>query len=357
MNKTIVSMILIALVLSACAAPTPPPPTVTSTAVPPTATATSVPPTETPTPIPAFLTASKDLYTHRSGAFSFHPPEGWTLTETDFDAQFLEPNGNGQVYVSVTNTGYALDETGLANFVKANESNYFAAFFEDYKQDAQISNKYDPSTQSIQVVKTLTSSGTPWHVVTNYYQVGQTVMEVTFWILSENQADAYFPLLADMKFQEGTAANLMPYAFVHTFVDHNKLFQFDVPNAWTYEFSGDEQCYVDTFTSPDGQAAIQNITCDTGQTMNQAAAGQFALGMLNNAYTSGSGDIKISKDEPQPDGSEKLTWSSKKGGYSGVSFFETRGTRILLLTMFAGNTVYAVFDPTFGNVISTYKVP
>jgi hypothetical protein len=313
-----------------------------------------IPPTDTPEPAPALFTVSQELYEHPSGSFSFYPPEGWELTETAFDATFAEPNGNGSVYISVTNTGYELDEASLANFVNASEGSYFATYFEEYNQ---VSNDYYPETKSIQVVKTLTYNGTPWTVVSIYLQEGQAIIEVTFWIISADHVDAYVELLVDMNLQEGSASDLFPYAFSYTFTDKNSFFQFDVPFSWGYEYVEDGDVYIDTFSSPDGNAAIQDIVYDAGETMNQGVAGEAALSLLNSFYTSGSGDIKISKDEIQPDGSEKLTWTSKKGGYSGVTFFESRGTYLILFTMFADDELFALFDLTFGNVISTYKVP
>jgi hypothetical protein len=128
-----------------------------------------------------------------------------------------------------------------------------------------------------------------------------------------------------------------------TFTDENELYAIDVPGDWTYQHTYDDvdgYYYIDTFTSPDGGAVIENIVYDDGQPFRGSDKSRFALFFLNNwySYTGREGDIRISDDSIQADGSERLVWTSKGGGYSGVSFLETRGTTTLqFLTLNWGN--------------------
>ena len=147
-----------------------------------------------------------------------------------------------------------------------------------------------------------------------------------------------------------------------TFTDENGLCAFDLPGDWTYEHSTGDNYYVDTFGSPDETAFIENMVYDDGEPFVKSQNGKFALNLINTFYsnTGQVGDIRISSDQIMPDGSERLEWTSKGGGYSGVSFFETRGDTNTTFLMFTAwwddNVDQATFD-TINAAIGSYRIP
>lgn len=145
-----------------------------------------------------------------------------------------------------------------------------------------------------------------------------------------------------------------------TFTDQNKLYQIDLPSDWIYQQTNGDNYYIDTFTSPDQKAIIENIVYDDGTAFVGNEKGKFALYLLNNFYSSTgeTGDIRVSDDRMMEDGSERLTWTSKSGGYSGISFLETRGkTTFLLFTVDWANGAEDVYGDTLNNVIASYRIP
>lgn len=148
-----------------------------------------------------------------------------------------------------------------------------------------------------------------------------------------------------------------------TFTDKNKYYQIDVPSDWKHEQSEDttnNYYYIDTFTSPDENALIENIAYDDGTAFPGGQNGQFALQILHEFYsdTGKEGDIKITDDAVQKDGSERLTWNSKGGGYTGISFFEVRNrTTFLMFTVEYVNEYEDQYLDLLNNVISSYIVP
>jgi len=149
-----------------------------------------------------------------------------------------------------------------------------------------------------------------------------------------------------------------------TFTDQNDLYSIEVPADWTYEQTYDAEnnnYYIDTFTSPDGGAVIENIVYDDGKPFTGNQKSKFALYLLNTFYSSTGkeGDIRVSDDRIMKDGSERLTWTSKGGGYSGISFLEIRnnGTTFLFFTVDWGNDVEDVYWDTLDYVINSYQVP
>ena len=59
-----------------------------------------------------------------------------------------------------------------------------------------------------------------------------------------------------------------------------------------------------------------------------------------------------------PDGSERLTWSSRDGGYSGMSFFEVRNkTTFLMFTVEWVNEAESDYADILNRAIESYYVP
>jgi hypothetical protein len=147
-----------------------------------------------------------------------------------------------------------------------------------------------------------------------------------------------------------------------TFTDENNFLAFDVPGDWSYEQLKYDYAYIDRITSPDGSAIIDSLVYNDDTAFTGKDNGKFALQLLHEYYsnTGKEGDISISADEIVKDGSEKLTWKSKGGGYSGVSFFELRGNdhkTFLMFTLYYSNGADQSVLDVLDNAISTYKVP
>jgi hypothetical protein len=153
-----------------------------------------------------------------------------------------------------------------------------------------------------------------------------------------------------------------------TFTDENKLLTIDIPGDWKKEHStipdanGNSIAYVDSFTAPDSTAKIESFVYNDGTPFVANQNGKFALYLLNTYYskTGKQGDIHISSDSIQADGSERLTWKSTGYNESGVSFFELRGSdnkTFLLFTAYWVNGVPDTMMTTINNVIASYKIP
>jgi hypothetical protein len=144
------------------------------------------------------------------------------------------------------------------------------------------------------------------------------------------------------------------------FTDGNDLAQFEIPSDWKYEHNSSDNVYVDTFTAPDGNALIENLVYDDGSSFTGGVNGKFALYLLHTYYsaTGKEGDIKVLDDAVQSDGSERLVWTSRSGGFSGVSFFEVRNkTTFLMLTGKWADEFEDTYLPVMNNAIATYKIP
>jgi len=143
-----------------------------------------------------------------------------------------------------------------------------------------------------------------------------------------------------------------------TFTDKNNYYSIDVPGEWNHTTGTDTNTYWDRFTAPDKHAFIENIAYDDGTPWTGGSNGRGALYLLNHAYSSTGkeGDIRVSNDSIQKDGSERLTWTSKGGNYSGVSFFEVRNrTTFLMFTVWWDNDFESTYRDVLDSVVSSYR--
>jgi hypothetical protein len=337
--------------------------------------ATTAPPTKPPVQLPTEPVATKppiggqtpvsgggaielssDVYTHPSGAFSTTYPVGWESNERDDGTYFGEPNGTASMDINFTNIGTELDSEGFDTFVNNIEANWFASNFENYVEESR-----EPQDDgSLLVLKTLTDdSGNDMTVFSYYWQVDNVVYGQDFWSTTD-QYDAYVDGFVDIAnsietFAE-TGATEPLYVFQYSFTCPDSLCSFDVPYAWSYSRNEDYNfTLIDQFKSPDGNALIENVVYDDGNAISQVK-GQFALALLKEFYE--VQDIVVTDDQVQQDGSERLTWYSREGGYSGESFFETRGaTTFLMLTYAANDAFYDLYSDVWSGMLDTYAIP
>lgn len=124
--------------------------------------------------------------------------------------------------------------------------------------------------------------------------------------------------------------------------------------AWYYSYDQGNNAVLERFDEPNGLAFIESLAYDDGTPISKSLAGSFALQLLHDYYAN---DIKVTDDQAQPDGSERLIWYSKSLNTKGITFFEARGTTFLLLTLVADRDAFNAFSPVFSAVIQSYNVP
>ena len=105
-----------------------------------------------------------------------------------------------------------------------------------------------------------------------------------------------------------------------SFTDQNNYFVIDLPGDWAHTQDVDKEnhhWYWDVLAAPDGHAKVESVVYDDGTAWIGSQNGKEALYLLNKFYSNAGaeGDIRISGDKTEPDGSERLTWSSRCGNY------------------------------------------
>ncbi len=332
--------------------PTEPPPP-TSTARPPKPTSDPAEPTESGGTQSA-LRLSDTAYLHPEGLFELNPIEGWTITQEDEGSVLFEaPDFSGAINIQVTNTGYKLDPVSFEKFVDARDFNFFII----YDNYLEIEQSVDAANGTAIVEKSLDFDGIPQRVISYYDQHDEAIFALDFWAdedLYDSYADTYDAFFDSITVDSGLAADQELYLWIYDFYGPGDLFTIEVPTSWRFETTSDDVSVVDTFYSPDEHAVIQNIAYDDGDEVTKSFAGAFALELLKTFYAD---DIRVTDDQVQEDGSERLIWNSPSRDYSGISFFESRGTTFLLFTVMYDNTFEDLYYDVLDYTVSTYDVP
>jgi hypothetical protein len=152
----------------------------------------------------------------------------------------------------------------------------------------------------------------------------------------------------------------IPAGNLTTFTDQNKYYEIQLPKDWKHEHSSGDHYYVDTFSSPDGNAVIQNIAYDDGTPITGSTNAQFALDLLDKYFSvSGqSGSITISDTSMMNDGSERISWVSASIEASGISFIEVRNkTTFLIFTSEWKNKFKSQYFNIIDQIVASYTVP
>ncbi|MCC7357997.1 MAG: hypothetical protein IT317_00870 [Anaerolineales bacterium] len=304
---------------------------------------------------PATTTTDKfdlEAYDHPSGAFSVLLPVGWERDEKDNSIFVTSPDSVVAIELSFVNAGKTLSAEELGSFIQSVEANWFATF-----PDYTAGELEEQPDGSIGVAKTLElSSGTPQTVFSYYWQDGQVVYEQDFWVDTDAYDDYVDSLLAvanSMTTDPSAGAKSNVYAIVYTFTGPNDYFEFAVPFGWTYTTDTPENMIVDTFTSPDDQTFIENVTYDDGTAVDDLSA--FARQLLTEYY--GLDDLEVADEVAQQDGSTRLDWSSPSRDLTGETFYETRGTAVLFLTWVVPNDLHDLYVPVWSYLLDTYAIP
>jgi pimeloyl-ACP methyl ester carboxylesterase len=322
-------------------------------AVTPTPSA-SEPTTATPQPpeAPPFE-ISTQIYTHPDQLFELTPPEGWTVSLIEGGSVFVEPDGEGQITILANNTGQVLDAESFTRFVEASELNGWAGL----EGFTELEREIDGANGVASIAKSFTFEGQRYTVVSIYKHFEASVYGYDFWALERDYmryGPLYDTLMESLSLYYDNAAALPLYHDRYTFQNISGLYQIDVPISWHVQYDEADTAQIDTLFSPDEHAVLQNIAYDDGHIVSKSESGQMALNLLNAYYAQ---DIIITEDVVMTDGSERLTWYSPGSAYQGQSFFETRGTTFLLLTMMFDDPYADFYLPLMGELISTYQVP
>lgn len=362
----LVAILLLVASLSGCGfsgeSKTIPPvvPTSTSSASPPQESLTPQPaPTGISVPTPTIQTPWPTLqlsdtpYHHANDLFELFPPLDWEIEEDDSSVSFHDPLGTGFIYLQVTNTGHALDETAFANFIAAREQNFFGK----YESYMALGHQIDPEKRIGSVSKSLVFEGTPMSVVTFYDQKGQALYALDFW--AEGDTAPRYSALYDDLFNQITVDSslvtaLEPYAWVYEFRAPDGLYTLNAPTSWVYDFSQDTGVRVDRFTAPDGRASAQILVFSADRQVDAAGLASLALGLIKQHIAE---DIQLTANDIEADGSLQLSWESPGSHRVGTTSADIRENKVILFSSLYAQEDHTIYKDLLEFISQSFQLP
>jgi len=292
-------------------------------------------------------------YTHPTNCFKVSYPVGWNVEEHQTSVTFNDPDDSGTIEILMENTGLILDAVSFENFINATEINWFGT----YKNYQETGREIDVEKGYARLTKTLDWNKIPQNVFSVYQQKGKVIYWISIWenqVSSSSRQPIFDQVIESISYNSAYCEDLTPYQTLMPFTGLYNLFSMQLPLHWTHTSEKGNYFQIDTFLSPDSNAAIQNITYDDGKKITRGAADTIALDFLKELYAK---DVVIPEARVQSDNSIRWIWKSPSGKFQGITFYETRGTSFLMLTMMYVNDQKEIYFPPLDAAISSYAIP
>ena len=242
-------------------------------------------------------------YIHPSGAFQFQRPAGWEEDTSEYGSVFFsEPGGEGAIFVTATNTGYALSGEDFDRFVKAREENFFPEF-NDYQALAEDYNEF---LSEATITKSLLFNDIPETVDSYYFRQAEGVFAIDVWMETINTntyREMYKPIIESFETTANKVNDFPLYNFVTTLYGPVDQYSFEVPISWQYQYENLDGVIADRFISPDGMSIIEHLTVYGINELNQKAQEQTLIDIFNSVWENPEKNLKVKKRENFEDGS------------------------------------------------------
>jgi hypothetical protein len=316
-------------------------------------TATTSPPaTILAAPTAVRFESGGKIYRNSQGLFDFSLPEGWmVLREDDASVEFANFNEDAIFYAFVTNTGLELDKESFERFVEAQERNLFSAYVGYQETERQ----FDQDGIDALVVKRLLFDGQEQGVVSLYAQSDQAVLTLNLWVapfLIKSYLGPLKKFFLEIRFYPNEVADQPVYRWTYEFRSDNNLYSMLIPLQWKNEQVVNNKAQVNRFIAPDIQAVIQCTLYDDGVRIGDQDAGFITLELLRADY----GDhLSVSEDRFLAGGSERLTWNTGDGEISGVTFFDSRESTLVIQTMTYRTTQKVIYQDLYQILASSFR--
>lgn len=291
------------------------------------------------------------VFNHKSNLFSISIPPSWKINEEESFAIFSAPDESASIQATVVNTGIPLDETGITNFIENTERNNFSHLI-GYIQLDNITNH---ESGLIRIKSQFSISNSVQELTSIYIHKGTAVFMLhlqTSKVHAQTYATLFDQIILSAKFIPENINQLIPYNIGFDFIGPNSIFKVSIPTSWFHERKPISNGVVDSFTSPDNQATIENFYYNDGNPIKKTQADQIASQLLLERYAK---DVRINEIQNQPDGSIRWTWSSVRNHISGTTFYEIRGNAFLMISLYCNTAYQSIFAPLFSSIILSYQ--
>ena len=319
-------------------------------------------------PTQPFLTSTPDTTVNQTGlssgflefpggVFQISTPIGWNEEINEYGSVFLsELDGEGAIYITVTNTGLALDNESFDQFLAAREENFFSGFDAYQEVDRVINENHDVGY----VQKTVLFNDIPETAETYYFRNQNVMYVMDFWMETEKEQayrKIYQLVLDSFKMNPEKANEFILYNFIFEFRDNTDAFSFETPISWLYKPVTSNGLITDNFYSPDNRSILQHVIFypEAGSDPDEISKKIFQASQ--SALTDSSIDGVLETQTENDDGSVYLKWKTEVGGWQIESVYFTQSTKVLALTGIIQDGFIDIYQSSIDYGLDWYAVP
>ncbi|OJX40655.1 MAG: hypothetical protein BGO78_06635 [Chloroflexi bacterium 44-23] len=297
------------------------------------------------------------IYTHPSGAFSFKYPTGWLEDTSEYGSVFIsEPDGEGVLYITATDTGRPLNGSQFEIFVQAREDNFFAKF-EGYTQSAF---EVDPLTRRALTLKSVLFRDLPETVKSYYFLEQQVVYAIDMWWESDKSADyeiIYNEVLESFTSEPGKVPGELYYNFVITFYDSLNAFSFTAPVCWQYDSRVEDGIIIDSFSAPDEGAYLEHIMFSMPERLTESEVEQKIFQAAFGSFLIEPKWVEVESRNVDENGWVSIQWKDDGSGWKKESKYCIQGAKVLALNGVIRSGDENIFQSTIDYAFDEYSIP
>jgi len=296
---------------------------------------------------------SDQPYTSPSGSFQIILPEGWNCSETgEFKVDCQSPGQSAELQARITATGYELVQEAFLSFTHAE----LVHAYSEIKEYVEI--KRFESEGRLTVTASWRKGDTYWESTDVFIRIGGTVLHLQTAAQQESGGiyDGMFTRIAE-------SAEIFPsallgsqlYANRNTHTARDAIFEIDIPTAWVkYTDAGSiKKTIIEEFFSPDMRASIQIAVYWHGEMIEQTLKAEKTLEIMRVLY---GHDLRVSHDKGLPDGRERLEWYAANKDINGISYFDSYGSSIYVISIVWEKTTEKIYLPLLEEIAASFSM-
>jgi hypothetical protein len=312
--------------------------------------------TSTPDATVSQTSLSSGFLEFPGGVFQASVPIGWNEEVSEYGSVFLsEQDGEGAIYITVTNTGLVLEKEGFDQFVDAREENFFSGFDAYQEVDRVINEGHDDGF----VQKTVLFNDIPETVKTYYFRNQNAMVVMDFWMETEKEQtyrEIYQPVIESFTFNPEKANEFILYNFIFEFRDNMGAFSFEVPLSWLYVPATSGGLITDNFYAPDNRSILQHVIFypDDASDPEEIAKTIYQASQAVMTGTSSEGVLETQTDKD--DGSVYLKWKTDDG-WQIESVYYLQGAKVLALNGIIQDGFIDIYQSSIDYGLDWYAVP
>jgi WD40 repeat protein len=274
---------------------------------------------------------SEQPFTHTSGSMTVKMPKGWRVEESgNLIVKATDPNGLGNLLISVTNTIKPLSDEYFVNFINATGQNISRSL----PGSKEIERKVEPQNNSALVTYSTSAENIELIIQMLYTKVNAVVTLITF-MTPKSILDKYNPVYqgvtASFKLNNEYVMKQMPYQSGPTIQDPGGKFEYFAPGSWMKADGNTSNGTNVRYSAPDGSASMNLDVISLNSGANPTDDQIYIL--MQTAMQKQDPDFQVLKREKTSSGNWQISYAIQSRKLNGIVIATHIGDTLQILNV------------------------